>query len=266
MPDDRLLGDAPPRPMERRRRTSHGAALERARRGGSSRLVFAVARTLVTPLLAGWFRLQRSGCPDATPGGPLIIAANHRSVLDPLVVGLLVDQPVYFMAKKELFRRRPFGWLLSALGAFPVDRGGADRDAIDLAEQILRRGDCLVIFPEGRCMPPGPLGEPRRGVGRLAQTTGAGVLPMAISGTETTNTRRLLPRRIRVHVGTPLSFHPDRRATRHDARLATERIWSAVADAFDIVSEVPRFPDRSVGRWSLRWSWRSRPWRSKPVT
>jgi 1-acyl-sn-glycerol-3-phosphate acyltransferase len=211
-------------------------------------LVYAVARTLVKPLLLGWFRLQRSGSPDATPAGPLIIAANHRSVLDPLIVGVLVDRPVYFMGKKELFRRRPFAWLLSALGAFPVDRGGGDRDAIDLAEHILRRGDCLVIFPEGRCMPPGPLGAPRRGVGRLAQATGASVLPIAISGTEPTNTRRVLPDRIRVHVGAPLSFHPDRRATGHDARLATERIWSAVTAAFDLISKSRPEAERDLSR------------------
>lgn len=211
-------------------RAPERAALERARRGGASRSVFVVARALFLPFLVGWFRLKASGRAHRPPSGPLLIAANHRSVLDPIVVGLVLGRPVYYMAKKELFRLRPFALLFSALGAFPVDRGGGDHEALAVAEEILRRGDCLVIFPEGRCVPAGPLGRPRRGVGRLAEATGATVVPMAISGTETGNLRRIPPRRIRVHNGAPLRFEAAGGAvTSRMAEQATDRIWSAVS-------------------------------------
>ena len=72
----------------------------------------------------------------------MIFAANHRSFLDPFVIGTMMRRPIYYVAKKELFaqpRRRR--WLLNALGAFPVDRGNADQDMIETAKAILARGD-----------------------------------------------------------------------------------------------------------------------------
>jgi 1-acyl-sn-glycerol-3-phosphate acyltransferase len=137
------------------------------------------------------------------------------------------------MAKQELFRNRWHAWFLNALGGFPVDRRGADLEAIDVARRILHRGDCVVIFPEGKCMPPGQLGQPRRGVGRLAQATGATVVPVAITGTEPTSTRRVPLRRIRVQVAAPLSFPmTDLPNTPDAASVATERIWAAVTGAW----------------------------------
>ena len=73
--------------------------------------------------------------------GPVIFAANHRSFLDPFVIGTLVRRPVYYVAKKELFRHRPGAWFLNALGAFPVDRGAGDQDMVRTARAILERGD-----------------------------------------------------------------------------------------------------------------------------
>ncbi len=84
------------------------------------------------------------------------------------MIGTLVRRPVYYMAKRELFEKRWQAWVLNALGAFPVDRGAGDSDAMDTARAILARGDCVVVFPEGTRVRPGPLGDPRRGVGRLA--------------------------------------------------------------------------------------------------
>lgn len=93
-------------------------------------------------------------------------------------------------------------------------------------------------------MPPGPPGEARRGVGRLAQITGATVLPMAIAGTEPTNARRFPPAPIRVRTGAPLHFDLDPSATRAAATLATERIWDAVTQAFEELPEAYPLPSR----------------------
>ena len=72
---------------------------------------------------------------------------------------------MYFVAKKELFRSRVAGWILNRVGAFPVDRGAGDQEAMATARAILARGDCVAIFPEGTRMRPGPLGSaaPRGG-------------------------------------------------------------------------------------------------------
>ena len=113
------------------------------------------------PFFLVYFRMQRIGREHLPRSGPLLLASNHRSFLDPFVIGTLVRRPVYYMAKRELFEKRWQAWILNALGAFPVDRGAGDGEAMDTARAILERGDCVVIFPEGTRIRRGPLGEPR---------------------------------------------------------------------------------------------------------
>ena len=99
--------------------------------------------------------MQRIGREHLPRSGPLLLASNHRSFLDPFVIGTLVRRPVYYMAKRELFEHRVVAWLLNGLGAFPVDRGAGDEEAMATARAILARGDCVVLFPEGTRVRPG---------------------------------------------------------------------------------------------------------------
>src|SRR5947208_1118452 len=100
----------------------------RARRGVNP-FVYWPVRAVLQPFFAVYFRLLRLGSEHVPPSGPVIFAANHRSFLDPFVIGTLVRRPIYYVAKKELFARRWQAWVLSALGAFPVDRGAGDGGA-----------------------------------------------------------------------------------------------------------------------------------------
>ena len=188
------------------------------------------------PFFLVYFRMQRVGREHLPRSGPLLLASNHRSFLDPFVIGTLVRRPVYYMAKRELFEKRWQAWVLNALGAFPVDRGAGDRDAMDTARAILERGDCVVVFPEGTRVRPGPLGDPRRGVGRLALETGAPVAPVAVIGTEDVRRGwRIRPRKVRLRVGRPLRFprvercSPSARGGRHRAHLGVREPAVGVA-------------------------------------
>jgi 1-acyl-sn-glycerol-3-phosphate acyltransferase len=174
--------------------------------------------------------MQRTGREHLPRRGPLLLASNHRSFLDPFVIGMLVRRPVYYMAKRELFERRWQAWLLNALGAFPVDRGAGDSDAIETARAILARGDCVVLFPEGTRVRGGPLGDPKRGVGRLALETGAPVAPVAVIGTEDVRRGwRIRPRKVRARVGRPLLFPTVERSSPRIAKGVTDRIWACVS-------------------------------------
>nr|MBA3808639.1 1-acyl-sn-glycerol-3-phosphate acyltransferase [Solirubrobacterales bacterium] len=155
---------------------------ERALRKGVNPILYRVLRTLLVPFFRIYLRMDRIGREHLPRTGPLLLASNHRSFLDPFVIGTMARRPVYYMAKRELFEKRWQAWVLNALGAFPVDRGSGDSSAMDTARAILERGDCVVLFPEGTRVRRGPLGEPRRGVGRLSLETGAPVVPIAIYG------------------------------------------------------------------------------------
>src|SRR5438105_11747146 len=121
----------------------------RTREQGANPLVYWLVRALLQPLFHIYFRYSRIGREHIPAEGPIIIAANHRSFLDPFVIATMVRRPMYYVAKKELFMRPWQAWILNALGAFPVDRGSGDADMIETAKAILDRGDVVLIFPEG---------------------------------------------------------------------------------------------------------------------
>ncbi len=202
---------------------------DRARRRGVTPVVYWIARAILQPAIQILWRPARHGRQNVPRSGPLILASNHRSFLDPFLVGICVRRPVYFVAKRELFEKRWQGWLLNALGAFPVRRGESDQDMMRTAREIIDRGDPVVIFPEGTRIRQGSLARPRRGVGRLALETGAPVVPIAIAGSE--NARRgwrIRPMRIRMRFGRPLTFPRVDEPSPSLAAEVTERIWPCV--------------------------------------
>lgn len=116
--------------------------------------------------------------------GPLIVAPNHMSYLDPPIIACSQRREVTFMAKEELFAVFLLGWLIRSLGAFPLKRGAGDRDAIRKAIDLLKSGRALLVFPEGTRGNGVTLGKITPGVSTLAKNTGAMVLPVGICGTQ----------------------------------------------------------------------------------
>src|SRR5919198_512662 len=137
---------------------------ERTRRRGVNPFVYWPVRWLVKPAILIYFRLRRLGT-EHVPDGGVILASNHRSFLDPFAIGCCIGRPIYFVAKRELFRNPLLGWLLNCLGAFPIRRGQSDEESMATALALLERGQAVVIFPEGTRIRTGSLARPKRGVG-----------------------------------------------------------------------------------------------------
>jgi len=219
---------------------SRNAHLDRARNRGVNPLVYWLVRAAFQPFFHVYFRLSRIGREHIPASGPVIFAANHRSFLDPFVIGTMVRRPIYYVAKDELFRQRLQAWFLSCLGAFPIQRGNGDEAAMATARAILERGDCVLIFPEGTRVRPGPLGVPRRGVGRLALQTGAPVVPIAVIGSEHVRHRwRIRPRKVRIRAGRPLQSVRVEDPSVELARVVTDRVWLGVMLQWEWLGGLP---------------------------
>ncbi|MFH0910828.1 MAG: lysophospholipid acyltransferase family protein [Planctomycetota bacterium] len=166
-----------------------------------------------------WRRIGMERMPSA---GPVLIAGNHASFLDPTILGSAYERPVSYMARRSLFEIFFFGWLIGKVNAFPVDREGDPRSALRAVGERLARGECVALFPEGTRTQNGRLGRIKRGVGMIAVRSGAVVLPTYIHGAYESWPRsgglRFHP--LRVEAGEPIVPRPcgeDRQAARAEA-------------------------------------------------
>jgi 1-acyl-sn-glycerol-3-phosphate acyltransferase len=217
--------------------------------------LYLLARVFMTPFFLLYFRYARTGREYARLKGGMIVAANHRSFLDPFAIGgcLPWGRPMNYVAKVELFERRWQGWVLSRLGAFPIRRGEADEDSMETARQIVERGGAVCIFPEGTRIRRGTLARPKRGVGRLALQTGAPVVPTAVLGTEHVRRGwRIRPRKVRVRLGKAITFPRSEEPSQALAETVTSRIWPNVLLQWEDLGGLPPMRRAAVigaGSW-----------------
>jgi 1-acyl-sn-glycerol-3-phosphate acyltransferase len=144
--------------------------------------------------------LRVEGAENVPSQGGVIIAANHRSYGDPPLVGVTSPRTVHFLAKKELFNFKPFGWLISQLNSHPLNREGGGIGAIKVAQRLLEKGYVVIVFPEGRRNKTDQLARAKPGVGLLSLTSQCPVVPTYIH-----NSGYLMNlKRLSVHFGKPL--------------------------------------------------------------
>jgi 1-acyl-sn-glycerol-3-phosphate acyltransferase len=171
------------------------------------------------------YRMEITGAENVPRDGGLVVAANHLSAIDPFVLGAAVPRPLHFMTKAELWRFRPLGWTIAALGGFPVSRGRGDRDAVLRAVELLGQGGAVAIFPAGYVRSDGPW---LRGAAKMAMRAGVPVLPVRLFDTDAAVTgRRVRFPRLRATIGEPIPV--ERSATTiASARDLTERVRKAI--------------------------------------
>src|SRR6516225_3866299 len=114
--------------------------------------------------------------------GPVILATNHQSFLDPPLAGNASDRAIFFLAKKSLMDVPILGWLLTKLNVIPVNLEGGDRSALKALIRILSAGECALVFPEGTRTPDGNLQPAQPGLGLVIAKTRAPVVPIRIFG------------------------------------------------------------------------------------
>jgi len=186
---------------------------------------YDVASALVRLIVRVVWRGRAHGTENVPAAGPLIVACNHVSYLDPPAMGCFCPRRISYMAKKELFNVPILGAVIRALGAYAVDRRGSAAAAIKRSLQVLQAGGVVGIFPEGTRNRSGDV-EPQTGVALLASLAGAPVVPARILGTK----RAFRLGRIDVAFGAPLELPPGRKATRDDLAKFTLTIMNAIED------------------------------------
>jgi 1-acyl-sn-glycerol-3-phosphate acyltransferase len=143
-------------------------------------LSFETYRRSLTPIVRAVYRVEVRGQEHVPPKGPLVIAANHDSILDPFVLAAAVSRPTRYLGKAELWRVPLLRFWLDHVEAIPVERGRSDVGAIESAVEALEAGEVVGIFPEGGVAREGPW---LRGAARLALAAGAPLLPVRLLGT-----------------------------------------------------------------------------------
>jgi 1-acyl-sn-glycerol-3-phosphate acyltransferase len=192
-----------------------------------------IGHTIFRAAAKAFFRYQVVGRDKLIQSGPLLIAANHESFLDPPLVGIAWDDSVYYLARKTLFRG-PTKWLYPRWNAIPVDQNAPDMSSLKKIIKILRGGDQVVVFPEGARTLTGKLQAGEAGVGLIAAKSNATIQPIRIFGAF-----EALPRgsgRLRFHpitivVGDPITLSPEERNAkgREGYQAISDRIMAEIA-------------------------------------
>ncbi|MEY3806607.1 MAG: hypothetical protein RIR69_1419, partial [Actinomycetota bacterium] len=153
-----------------------------ARQSFGSKLFYRIMHTIVVGVVMAYTRTKVVGRHNIPKHGPYVLAPIHRSNIDTPLAAAVTARRLRFMGKDSLWKFGPIGWILSALGAFPVTRGTADREALKRCIAVLENGEPLVLFPEGTRQF-GPQVMPLfDGAAYVAVKAGVPIVPLGIGG------------------------------------------------------------------------------------
>lgn len=200
-------------------------------------LLYRFAYSFIPTFWKLLFRMEIRGSEHIPLEGAVLLASNHRSNLDPFFLGASCPRQIHFMAKAELWKVGALGRVIEALGAFPVNRGEADRQAVRRALEVLEQGAVVGLFPEGHRQRAGGFGQINPGVTLFSLRDGVVTIPVVLEGTNKVMNGRI-PRfpRVRVSFGAPLEI-PSAQLTRSERSLAASR---DLQQRFRLLAQEPR--------------------------
>ena len=209
-------------------------------------------RTVTRALFAFWFRWKRIGTDQIPEAGPVIIAANHVSFIDPPMIGSAVDRTVSFLARDTLFDIPVVGPFIRKLNSIPVDRTGGGGAGLKAVLDRLKADGCIVLFPEGTRSRDGRLQPAKSGIGLAVLKSDAVVVPVRVFGAyEAFGRHRLfpLPGQIILKFGPPMTFEREREEASRCSKARLKDLYQEVADrvidgiaSLDSAEEVRSFP------------------------
>ena len=201
-----------------------------------SRVFYWLIRSLIKAFCRTYFRLGVYGRENIPESGAFILAPIHRSNVDTPIVSVVTKRRLRFMGKDSLWKIRPIGAVLSALGGFPVTRGTADLEALKRCLAVLALGEPLVMFPEGTRQS-GPNIHPLfDGAAYLSIKSGVPIIPVGFGGTEGVmpkGSKKVLPKKCSVVVGKPI--YPPKSDAGRLPRIATADLTTELSDALQTV-------------------------------
>jgi 1-acyl-sn-glycerol-3-phosphate acyltransferase len=206
-------------------------------------VLYRAERMIFVSTLWAWFRPKVTGREHIPATGAAILAPVHRSFADFGFAAFCTERKLFFMTKDEMWENKWLGKLLLTVGAFPVHRESADREALQRAEEVLRRGELLVLFPEGTRRE-GPVVEDlMEGATFLSARTGAPIVPIGIGGSDLAMPKgRAVPKpyTIQVVIGPAIPPPPRTeggRVSRSAVRAATEALVPRLQAVYDEARE-----------------------------
>lgn len=204
----------------------------------ASRYAYLVVRGALALFMRVYHRMQIEGREHLPATGAFVLAPVHRSYIDTPIAACVTSRRMRFMGKDSVWKYRSFGWVASMLGAFPVTRGSADREALRRGIAVLGAGEPLVLFPEGE-RKSGPVVQPIfDGAVYIAAKAGVPIIPVGIGGSESVmpkGAKFWYPRRVHVVIGPPIpAYHSaDGRVPRAELRDRSQQLRERLQELFD---------------------------------
>jgi 1-acyl-sn-glycerol-3-phosphate acyltransferase len=172
--------------------------------------------------------------PERVPlEGPVVLASNHASYLDPTLVGAALHRAIHYLAREDLFRLPMMGWVLPRLFVVPVDRDGGGAKGLKTILDRLRTGAAIILFPEGTRTRDGLIQRARAGIGLTVIKSSCPVVPVRVFGTFEAYGRKMRiprPRHIAVKFGKPLDFSELRAEAQVCSKVRLKAIYQQAAD------------------------------------